>query len=1321
MEKPKPTSSRSPVAANAPGAKVPEPGIPQRVPPLFRPVDWLTLAITFLVIFVGYFLTLAPEMTLEDSGELATGSFYAGIPHPPGYPVWTIFTWLWTKLPFGNIAWRVGLASAFSGALASGLLGLVVSRSSSMIIESIDDLKTIDRRWENAICLVSGFVAGMLIGFNGYMWSQSVIVEVYPLSVVSLMGVVVFLLRWVYAPHQHRYLFWAFFSYGICFNNHQSLLVIAMGMEVLIWMAEPKLGRELFFWNSLLYLVGLLLGPSILTGNTPVFVIFNSIGILSFGLWFWLVITTKKPAIEFGRDLIMLGTFVCAALFFGGLTNYIEFANNAPILVFAAAGAVAGLIFLIRLDRQIKKAKEWAVTLGCGLSWLIGAAFYFYMPIAGMTDPPMQWGYPRTLEGFIHALTRGQYEKIRPTSGVGNNAFEVVGNFFSTYSMQLWRYLEGLNDEFNFLYILVALVVFLFFRRMKKRERAWIIGMIAIWVCTGPFLVLLLNFSSDRQSLELNRVFLTSSHVFVAMSVAYGLTLLFSAMAAHFDRFRKICMLGGICVLDFAFFILAVNSQVDFNPEKAASFGFIKVLCWMIALTCVIVLWRKGLEHDRLLAIGLPGLFVVVSMVLSIITVFGDPPHTDNLPIVVHAIQNAFSPDHYGLPVYAALLLVGAGVVFLIGVFASRNKAPLGIAILIFALMPSYSVMTHWFDNEQRDHYFGYWFGHDMFTPPYVGSDGKLTYDAKGREAAAKGPNGSLVYPEMSRDAILFGGTDPGRFAPTYMIFCDSFLPPNCKPEADPNFDRRDVYIITQNALADGTYLNYIRAHYFRSDQYQYDSPFFQELLRSPKERAEKYTTNIVARIANTLLDQPLTRRGAAIEARWRKEGVYPPKEIYTPTPDDSQRCFQEYTSDAARRAQHDAEFPNEPKQIRPGELVQMTPDNRVQVSGQVAVMAINGLLTKVIFDHNPTNEFFVEESFPLEWMYPHLTPFGVIMKINREPLPDLTDDIIKRDHEFWARYSERLIGNWITYDTKVKDIADFAERVYLHRDFHGFQGDRKFVRDDQAQKAFSKLRSSIGGVYAWRLGTSGTTPVQYLPKNDAERQRMIREADFAFKQAFAFCPYSPEAVFRYVQLLANTGKIDDALLVAETCQKLDPYNGSITSLVQQLRGSKDRPNPMAQMEGQISQLEKEVKANPTNFQKTFDLAIRYIQIQQNDRAAQLLDGILENPKADANVIFAVAQIYAQVNNLPKLEVTLQKLVKMIPNEPEAWYNLAATKASLGKSSEALQDLRQSLDLNAKRIVQNPKAHDLRPEAEKDPRFSSIRDLPEYKTLISPK
>src|SRR5579863_2553856 len=104
--------THKPAAGKSGGAQPPiQPNV--ALPPLFRPIDWLTFGLAVLLAFVGYFLTLAPEVTLQDSGELATGSFYAGVPHPPGYPLWTIYTWLFTKLvPFGNVAYRVAMASA---------------------------------------------------------------------------------------------------------------------------------------------------------------------------------------------------------------------------------------------------------------------------------------------------------------------------------------------------------------------------------------------------------------------------------------------------------------------------------------------------------------------------------------------------------------------------------------------------------------------------------------------------------------------------------------------------------------------------------------------------------------------------------------------------------------------------------------------------------------------------------------------------------------------------------------------------------------------------------------------------------------------------------------------------------------------------------------------------------------------------------------------------------------------------------------------------------------------------------------------------------
>ena len=143
-------------------------------------VDWLTLAVVTAVMLLTYLLTIAPDLTLEDSGELAVGSMYAGVPHPPGYPLWTLYSWAFTKiLPFSSMAWRVAVSSAVAAAFSAGIIGLMVSRGSSLILESIDLFKDLSRKWENPQCFVSGLVSGLLIGFNGFIWSQAVIVEGY--------------------------------------------------------------------------------------------------------------------------------------------------------------------------------------------------------------------------------------------------------------------------------------------------------------------------------------------------------------------------------------------------------------------------------------------------------------------------------------------------------------------------------------------------------------------------------------------------------------------------------------------------------------------------------------------------------------------------------------------------------------------------------------------------------------------------------------------------------------------------------------------------------------------------------------------------------------------------------------------------------------------------------------------------------------------------------------------------------------------------------------------------------------------------------------
>jgi tetratricopeptide (TPR) repeat protein len=82
----------------------------------------------FLAVFgIGLHL-LAPGLVAGDGGELVTAAFTFGIPHPPGYPLWTLIAHAFSSLPVGCPAFRVTLLSLSSWALATALLGLLLAR-----------------------------------------------------------------------------------------------------------------------------------------------------------------------------------------------------------------------------------------------------------------------------------------------------------------------------------------------------------------------------------------------------------------------------------------------------------------------------------------------------------------------------------------------------------------------------------------------------------------------------------------------------------------------------------------------------------------------------------------------------------------------------------------------------------------------------------------------------------------------------------------------------------------------------------------------------------------------------------------------------------------------------------------------------------------------------------------------------------------------------------------------------------------------------------------------------------------------------------------
>jgi tetratricopeptide (TPR) repeat protein len=237
-------------------------------------------------------------------------------------------------------------------------------------------------------------------------------------------------------------------------------------------------------------------------------------------------------------------------------------------------------------------------------------------------------------------------------------------------------------------------------------------------------------------------------------------------------------------------------------------------------------------------------------------------------------------------------------------------------------------------------------------------------------------------------------------------------------------------------------------------------------------------------------------------------------------------------------------------------------------------------------------------------------------------------------------------------------------------------------------------MRSAIGAsIYQWRARNS---------HSPAENARVTKEAEFALKQAFAYCPYSPEAVFHLMNQLLGANRIDDAILILKTCHKLDPYNGQISDWIDQLQRSKT-----SSVADQITQFLGQIQHG--------------IQAGQTNAAAQMLDQLLHHPAVDANNMMQVAAMYLSIGNLPKCEEAFQRLTQMVPGSSGPWYNLALMQANRGETVQAVASLKKALDLNPGEVRQNPKIPNLREHLYQDPGFGKLRQTPEFKAAFSSK
>jgi hypothetical protein len=175
-----------------------------------------------VVAFAVYVATLAPDLTNAnfgtDGGDLIAAARTLGVPHPTGYPTYTLLAWLFTHLPVGVLAYRVNLLSAVCAAAAIGVFFCTAQR----------ELPT-DRH-----PLLLPAITSWILAFSSLLWSQAVITEVYALLMLFGALLLWFLVRWR-DERRDRYLWLAALTLGLALGNHLTIVFWAPAAFVFLW------------------------------------------------------------------------------------------------------------------------------------------------------------------------------------------------------------------------------------------------------------------------------------------------------------------------------------------------------------------------------------------------------------------------------------------------------------------------------------------------------------------------------------------------------------------------------------------------------------------------------------------------------------------------------------------------------------------------------------------------------------------------------------------------------------------------------------------------------------------------------------------------------------------------------------------------------------------------------------------------------------------------------------------------------------------------------------------------------------------------------
>jgi hypothetical protein len=184
-------------------------------------IDLLTTAGLFAVSLLVYIRTLAPTISWRnegaDSGDLVTAAFTGGIPHPTGYPLYTLIASVFSHLPALEPAQAVGLFSALA---AAGTIALFYRVARLVMVAPA-------KTWLHEL---GAAAVALSLAFAPLFWSQATIAEVYALD-----ALIVTALFFVLISDRWRHPALAALILGLGLAHHISIILLAPSALWLLW------------------------------------------------------------------------------------------------------------------------------------------------------------------------------------------------------------------------------------------------------------------------------------------------------------------------------------------------------------------------------------------------------------------------------------------------------------------------------------------------------------------------------------------------------------------------------------------------------------------------------------------------------------------------------------------------------------------------------------------------------------------------------------------------------------------------------------------------------------------------------------------------------------------------------------------------------------------------------------------------------------------------------------------------------------------------------------------------------------------------------